>query len=78
MSKIDEKKEYIGMLKAYLNIVIAFILAIGAGISKMYLNDKINLLFWIGVIFIFLFIILFIFISNKAHNEIKKLKDLKE
>ncbi len=44
----------------------------------MYLNERIDLLFWLGVIFIFLFIVLFVFISKKAHIEIKKLKDLKD
>jgi len=37
MAKIDEIKEHIGALKSYLNIVVALILAFGAGISKLYL-----------------------------------------
>ncbi len=78
MGKIDEKKEYIGILKAYLNIIIAFILAIGAGISKMYLNNNTTLLFWIGIVFILSLMIIFIFIAKKAHQEIVVLKDLKD
>lgn len=46
MSKIDEKKEYIGLLKSYMNIIVAFILAIGAGISKIYLSNDIGILFY--------------------------------
>jgi len=78
MSKIDEKKEYIGLLKSYINVIVAFILAIGAGVSKMYINNDISMLFWIGIGFIFFFLILFVFVARKAHHEIKKLRNLKD
>ena len=78
MSKIDEKKEYIGILKSYLNIIVAFILAIGAGISKIYISNDINILFWLGICIIFLSAILFLLIAKKTHGEIKKLRDLKD
>ncbi len=78
MSKIDEKKEYIGLLKSYINVIVAFILAIGAGVSKMYISDDITMLFWIGIGFIFFFVILFGAVARKAHQEIKKLRDLKD
>jgi len=78
MGKIDEKKEYIGLLKSYLGIVVAFILSVGAGISKLYISQNINLLFWLGVLLLFFFIGLFIIIARKAHNEVKNLKDLKD
>jgi len=78
MGKIDEKKEYIGILKSYLNVIVAFILAIGTGISKIYLSGDINILFWFGICLIFISSILFILIARKAHKEIKKLKDLKD
>ena len=76
MAKIDEVKEHIGVLKSYLNIVIALILAIGAGISKLYTSDDINSLFWIGIIFIVLLIVIFLVIAKNIHLNIKKLKDL--
>jgi len=78
MSKIDEKKEYIGLLKSYINVIVAFILAIGAGVSKMYINNDISMLFWVGIGFILFFIILFGFVARKAHHEIKKLRNLKD
>ncbi len=76
MAKIDEIKEHIGALKGYLNIIVAFILAIGAGISKLYLSNDINILFWIGIIFIIVSIAVFVILSKKIHQNIKKLKDL--
>ena len=78
MGKIDEKKEYIGILKAYINVIVAFILAIGAGIAKLYISSDINLLFWIGIGFIIFFIVLFILVARKAHKEISILRDLKD
>jgi len=54
MSKIDEKKEFIGLLKTYLSLLLAIILAVGAGISKLYIANHINILFWIGVSLVFI------------------------
>jgi len=76
MSKIDEKKEFIGLLKTYLSLLLAIILAVGAGISKLYIANHINILFWIGVSLVFICAWLFILIAKKTHNEIKLLKDL--
>ena len=76
MAKIDEIKEHIGALKAYLNILTAIILALGAGTSKLYLSDNIGLLFWIGIGLIVLFLIVFIMIAKAVHNNIQDLKDL--
>ncbi len=78
MSKIDEKKEYIGLLKTYLGIIVAFILAVGAGISKLYISTHINILFWIGLCLIFLSSFLFVLIARKAHKEIENLRDIRE
>ena len=78
MSKLDEKKEYIGLLKTYLGIIVAFILAVGAGISKLYIANHINILFWIGLCLIFLSSFLFILIAKKAHEEVENLRDMKE
>jgi len=78
MGKIDEKREYIGILKTYLGILIAVILAVGAGVSKIYIAGHVNILFWLGLGLIFLSAILFLLIAKKAHNEIKKLRDIKD
>ena len=43
MEKIDEKKEYIGLLKTYLGVLIAMMLAVGAGVSKLYIAMDINI-----------------------------------
>lgn len=78
MSKLDEKKEYIGLLKTYLGIIVAFMLSVGAGISKLYIAGHINILFWIGLILIFLSSFLFVLVAKKVHKEIKELRDIKD
>jgi len=76
MGKIDEKKEFIGALKFYLSVVVAVILAVGAGISKLYLSGNIGILFWSGFFIILVMFFLFAFFSKQMHKEIKDLKDL--
>ena len=76
MSKKDEIKEHIGTLKTYLSIIVAIVLAVGAGVAKLYNDTNIGLLFWLGIGVMMVSIIVFIFISKSMHNNIKKLKDL--
>ncbi len=76
MAKIDEIKEHIGALKNYMNIIIAIILAIGAGISRLYIADHINILFWVGSILIIFLLIIFAIIARELHKNIAKLKEL--
>ena len=78
MGKIDEKRELIGILKVYMSLTVAVIVAVGAGISKLYLNDQINDLFWLGLIFVLILSIVFAFIAYKAHKEIETLRDLRD
>ncbi len=76
MAKIDEIKEHINALRGYLNIVIAIILALGAGVSKLYVAAQISILFWIGIILIILLLAVFVTIAKAMHDNIKRLKDL--
>jgi len=76
MAKIDEIREFIVTLRTYLTIITAIILAVGAGVSKLYLSENTTLLFWIGIIFILFFVIVFAMISRAIHKETRKLKDL--
>ena len=44
----------------------------------MYLSHDITVLFWIGIGFILLFVVLFAIVAKKAHTEIKLLRNLKD
>ncbi|MFA6145142.1 MAG: hypothetical protein WCW84_13015 [Sulfurimonas sp.] len=76
MAKIDEVKEHIGALKTYLSIIVAIVLASGAGVAKLYDDKDITLLFWLGITVILIAILVFMLISKSMHTNIKKLKDL--
>jgi len=76
LSRVDERKEEIGALKTYLGFIVAFIITIGAGISKLYLDNEHGYLFLIGIIAIMVFSFIFAFIAKNMYKKIKSLKDL--
>jgi len=76
MSKLDEKKEYITTLRVYLGFILAVILSVGAGLTKLYIAQNTDILFYLGVFVIFLSMLAFIKINKTLHTEIRKLKDL--
>ena len=75
MAKLDEIKEHIGALKTYLGIIVAIVLAVGAGVAKLYNDLNIGLLFWLGIAIMLISITIFLFVPKSMHNNIKKLKD---
>jgi len=75
MAKIDEIKELLNTLRAVFGIIVAVILTITAGLIKMYYNDKIDILFYIGSIFD---IILVLSLPIIAKYIVKKIKELRE
>ena len=76
MAKIDEIKEEIGAIKTYLGFIVAFIITIGAGVAKLYLDNSSELLLLLGVIGILVFAIIFASLAKVMHNKIKSLKDI--
>ena len=77
MARIDEIKEEIGAIKTYLGFIVAFIITIGAGTSKVFLDNSSELLLILGVISIVVFAIIFAFLARVMHNKIKSLKEIK-
>jgi len=77
MAKIDLIKEEIGAIKTYLGFIVAFIITIGAGVAKLYLDNSSELLLLLGVIGILVFAIIFASLAKVMHNKIKLLKDIK-
>jgi len=76
MARIDELKEEIGALKTYLGFIVAFIITIGAGISKLYIDDSSIFLILTGSVALLLLALIFVFIANSMHKKIKSLKDI--
>jgi len=75
MADIDEIKEEIGAIKTYLGFIVAFIITLGAGTSKVFLDNSSEFLLVLGVISIIVFTLMFAFLANVMHKKIKSLKD---
>lgn len=75
MGKIDEIKEEIGAIKTYLGFVIAFMITIGAGVAKLFLDQKHGVLFYAGIMAIVLLALIFAFLAKVMHRKIQSLKD---
>ncbi len=76
MSKLEVMKEYIGALRTYLGILGAMLLGLGAGLSKLVLDNEIGVLFWIGCFLSIVFMFLFYLVAKAMHRDIEKLEDL--
>ncbi len=76
MAKIDEIKEEIGAIKTYLGFIVAFIITIGAGTAKVFLDNSSELLLVLGVMSILVFAAIFSFLAKVMHNKIKSLKEI--
>ncbi len=73
MSRIDELKEEIGAIKSYLGFVVAFIITIGAGIIKLYLDEELGLMLLLGLAGIFILVFIFSLLAQVMHKKIKLL-----
>ena len=76
MAKIDEIKSHIDWLKDLFKILVAVLVAIVAGISKLYIDMNITILFYAGIILTIVFSIWIANIANKIEKHIKELGDL--
>jgi len=76
MGKIDKAREYIGMLKVYMGILIALIISDVAGTIKLFRENTVDLTFWFGAISILLLSIAFVKLAKHAHKKIDELEEL--
>lgn len=76
MSKAEKLKEYISALRTYLAILGAMLLGLGAGLSKLVIDNQMDFLFWFGAILGVVFMFLFYLVAKAMHRDIEKLEDL--
>lgn len=76
MAQIDEIKERINWLKDLFKILVMVLIALIAGVSKLFLNKDFNILFYLGAI-VSVFVILWLMILFfKINKDIQKLREL--
>jgi len=74
---IDEIKERINWLKDLFKTLVMILIAVIAGISKLYLDKNYNnILFYIGICISFFVTIWILILFFKVEKEIKKLGEL--
>ena len=76
MAKIDEVKARIDWLKELFKIVVTVMVADVAGMSKLYLDNTIDVLFYGGGVLLAVLVLVSIVISRKMERNISELENL--
>lgn len=76
MAKIDEIKEILNTLRIAMSIAFGILVVLVGSIVKRYDAQTIDLIFWIGVVSSFLFILIIFLIIKKISHKTKEIKDL--
>jgi len=76
MAKIDEIKAHIDWLKELFKIFITILVADVAGISKLYIDGNVDVLFYAGIVLIIVLSFSVSIISRKIEKHIKELGEL--
>jgi len=76
MSRLDEVKSRIEWLKDLFKILITIMVADIAGIAKLFMDDKISLLFYMGVCLLLILAIGCVVASQKIELHLKELGGL--
>jgi len=76
MSKIEEVKAEIDWLKDLFKISIVVMMTVIAGLCKLYLDNHINILFYIGIFAVIVISLIPLITFKKIKKHIKELGDL--
>ena len=76
MSKIEEVKAEIDWLKDLFKISIIVLITIIAGLCKLYLDDNINYLFYLGIFVVIIISLIPLITFKKIKKHIKELGEL--
>ncbi len=76
MARIDEIKAHIDWLKDLFKILVAILVADIAGISKLYVEQNISVLFYAGIILVIVLSIWLSAIAKKIEKHINELGEL--
>lgn len=76
MAKIDEVKARIDWLKELFKIVVTVMVADIAGMSKLYLDNTIGVLFYMGGLLLPFLVVVCIVVSKKIERHFNELEGL--
>jgi len=76
MSHIDEVKEILNTLRVAMSINFGILVILIGSLIKRYDAEKIDYLFWVGTIFVFVLLLTIVLIIRKISAKTKEIKDL--
>lgn len=76
MSELDKIKEIINTLRGFFAVLMALFVTISSGLINRYDNDKIDFLFYAGLILNFLILFIMWYVINRIFKRTKELEDL--
>ena len=76
MAKIDKAKEYIGILKVYMSLLVALLISVVAGTARLYNNNIVSVTFWLGIVATMVISIIFLKVASHTHKKIDELEDM--
>ena len=76
MAKIDKAKEYIGILKVYMGLLVALMISVIAGTAKLFNSNLIDVTFWLGILSTIVLSIIFLKLAKYTHKKIDQLEDI--
>ena len=77
MADLDRAKDFINNIRLYMTMCLALIISIGSGISKMYVAQDFNYIFFVGNVLLISLLLIFVFLAKKLHKKTDELKDIK-
>ena len=76
MPKLDEIKARLDWLKELFKILVAVLVADVAGLSKLYLDASIGILFYSGIVVLGILAIAGVIVSRKIEIHLNELRDI--
>lgn len=76
MGKIDEVKELLNTLRVAMSIAFGILVVLIGSIVKRYDNNKVDMLFWIGILFALAIIGAIVLIMQKIAHKTKEIGEL--
>jgi hypothetical protein len=76
MSHIDEVKEILNTLRVAMSINFGILVILIGSLIKRYDAEKIDYLFWVGAVFVFVLLLTIVLIIRKISAKTKEIKDL--
>ena len=73
MSKIDEIKEILSTLRVFFSIASVIFVTVSTGVITMYKIKEFNILFWLGLLTVFIFLLITIILGLRINKKTKEI-----